>query len=177
MSHQSYFAFDSSLLRDAPHGGLLSRGNLLHPPVLAVGDEREEVKFLGLLLADSSKIKFSFADISIGNRFTPLLEKLVKHFQQQTFLDPDGIVGLETWRTLCADSPVHLATLELGDRGMQVQQLQERLFKLNLYAGRLDGILSRCTRTAVVKFQRDRGLVADGIVGPRTWDALSRPAL
>ena len=35
--------------------------------------------------------------------------------------------------------------------------------------GPIDGIFGPLTRSAVVKFQIDNGLVPDGIVGPRTW--------
>lgn len=41
---------------------------------------------------------------------------------------------------------------------------------------RVDGIFGVRTRAAVVRFQRSRGLVADGVVGRNTWAALSRCA-
>jgi peptidoglycan hydrolase-like protein with peptidoglycan-binding domain len=36
----------------------------------------------------------------------------------------------------------------------------------------LDGVFGQQTRRAVLAFQRDHGLRGDGIVGPRTWEAL-----
>jgi peptidoglycan hydrolase-like protein with peptidoglycan-binding domain len=38
--------------------------------------------------------------------------------------------------------------------------------------GPLDGIFGQKTNTAVKHFQGSKGLVADGIVGPLTWQAL-----
>jgi peptidoglycan hydrolase-like protein with peptidoglycan-binding domain len=35
-----------------------------------------------------------------------------------------------------------------------------------------DGIFGSATEAALRQFQRDNGLVPDGIVGPQTWTAL-----
>lgn len=51
---------------------------------------------------------------------------------------------------------------KLGSRGEVVRQIQKAL---HLVA---DGIYGQNTREAVVAFQRDHGLTADGIVGPAT---------
>lgn len=54
----------------------------------------------------------------------------------------------------------------------QNKQVQQKLKNLGYYKGSIDGIFGSQTRQAVVKFQRDNGLVADGIVGPKTLSAL-----
>lgn len=41
---------------------------------------------------------------------------------------------------------------------------------------RADGVFGRRTEAVLRAWQRDRGLTADGICGPKTWDALSAPA-
>lgn len=59
-------------------------------------------------------------------------------------------------------------------RGQDVKLLQERLGKAGVYRYRVDGIFGRQTRKCVKEFQRRRLLTVDGIVGPRTWEALFR---
>jgi hypothetical protein len=54
----------------------------------------------------------------------------------------------------------------------EIADLQRVLIDLDYYTGNVDGIFGALTRTAVIAFQRDNGLVADGIVGPLTQAAL-----
>ena len=56
--------------------------------------------------------------------------------------------------------------LKLGSKGKEVKELQEFL---NISA---DGIFGVGTKAAVQKWQANNNLVADGIVGPATWDAM-----
>ena len=57
-------------------------------------------------------------------------------------------------------------TLRRGDTGKFVKVLQA---KLN---AQVDGFFGPVTEAAVRVFQRDRGLVPDGIVGPKSWAVL-----
>ncbi|MGD9726052.1 MAG: peptidoglycan-binding protein [Nitrospira sp.] len=54
----------------------------------------------------------------------------------------------------------------------QIQEAQRVLKGLGMYKGALDGIYGSGTRTAVRAFQRYSKLDDDGILGPRTWEAL-----
>jgi hypothetical protein len=56
--------------------------------------------------------------------------------------------------------------LKVGSRGKEVKELQEFL---NIGA---DGIFGEGTKSAVKKWQSNNGLIADGIVGPNTWDTM-----
>ena len=56
--------------------------------------------------------------------------------------------------------------LKKGSRGKEVKELQEFL---EIGA---DGIFGKGTEGAVKKWQSDNNLIADGIVGPATWDAM-----
>jgi hypothetical protein len=56
--------------------------------------------------------------------------------------------------------------LKVGSRGKEVKELQEFL---EIGA---DGIFGKGTESSVKKWQSENGLVADGIVGPATWDVM-----
>jgi N-acetylmuramidase/Putative peptidoglycan binding domain len=62
------------------------------------------------------------------------------------------------------DSP--LPVLRMGDRGESVRKLQE-LLKIGA-----DGDFGPGTKEAVIKFQKSKGLHADGVVGKNSWAAL-----
>ena len=67
---------------------------------------------------------------------------------------------------------INLTTLRRGSRGTEVQELQRLLVKWGYSHGPIDGIFGIKTEQAVIQFQRNRGLTADGIVGALTWRAL-----
>ena len=56
--------------------------------------------------------------------------------------------------------------LKKGTRGKEVKQLQEYL---EIGA---DGVFGPGTEAAVKKWQKENSLVTDGIVGPKTWEAM-----
>ena len=59
-----------------------------------------------------------------------------------------------------------------GDSASNVRVVQQRLSNLGYYTYKIDGIFGSRTRSAVKRFQKDSGLVADGIVGAKTEKAL-----
>ena len=65
-------------------------------------------------------------------------------------------------------------TLRRGDKGPAVVEVQTMLDRLGYDLGQLgiDGDYERMTRLAVITFQGDHKLTADGICGPATWAAL-----
>ncbi len=65
--------------------------------------------------------------------------------------------------------PAVQPTLRMGSRGTAVKDLQERLGGLAV-----DGDFGPKTAARVRWFQSERGLVSDGIVGPKTWMELTR---
>lgn len=58
-------------------------------------------------------------------------------------------------------------TLKKGNKGEDVKLLQKALNLL------VDGIFGALTDEAVREFQKSNGLVADGVVGPKTWAKLN----
>jgi peptidoglycan hydrolase-like protein with peptidoglycan-binding domain len=114
--------------------------------------------------------------------FGPQTEQAVKCLQLKSNLTADGVVGPQTQAALTGSSSVSLAQfaskpaagqlLRPGDSGDAVSQVQARLADLNYFDTSATGHFGPLTVDAVKRFQADRGLVADGIVGPQTYKAL-----
>ena len=123
----------------------------------------------------------------------------VRKFQSIFGLTSDGIVGKSTWfkisslytavtrlaelnsegTNLGIGTVPPAAVLRQGSRGQDVITLQYLLDVISEYypgipAVTQDGIFGAGTKQAVTAFQSRMGLVADGIVGPATWNALYR---
>jgi hypothetical protein len=64
--------------------------------------------------------------------------------------------------------------VRLNSRGEDVKSVQEILTRLGYRPGAIDGWLGEKTEDAVVRFQEEHDLYADGIVGPSTWGALKQ---
>ena len=67
---------------------------------------------------------------------------------------------------------VALAELQAGDRGSEVTTLQQRLKRLGYFTGQINGNFGSATTSAVIRFQKAKGLTADGVVGDATAAAL-----
>ena len=99
-------------------------------------------------------------------------ELAVRSFQQQRGLLVDAVVGANTWRELVE------AGYSLGDRllylreppfrGDDVLALQIKLNLLGFNAGAERGVHDENVERAVLDFQRNAGLLVDGIVGDST---------
>lgn len=76
---------------------------------------------------------------------------------------------------LDGEIPVSFPTLKKGSRGEYVTLLQTKLIQqgYDLAPYGADGAYGNKTMEAVKAFQRDHGLSADGICGPRTWEAIN----
>ena len=64
------------------------------------------------------------------------------------------------------------AVLKEGSKGDLVKTMQQRLIKWGYLTGTADGVFGPKTKAAVVLFQKRNGLVADGIVGTKTAQAM-----
>ncbi|MFC4950312.1 N-acetylmuramoyl-L-alanine amidase [Pseudonocardia sp. GCM10023141] len=113
----------------------------------------------------------------IDDHFDAAVEHAVRSFQQQRGLITDGLVGASTYRAL------RDAGWTLGDRmlallisapmsGDDVVVLQERLLELGYNPGRPGGVFDEQTERALRRFQREYGLVPDGLCGPATLRSL-----
>jgi L,D-transpeptidase catalytic domain/Putative peptidoglycan binding domain len=68
--------------------------------------------------------------------------------------------------------PTSVGILKIGNRGDAVKKLQQKLTSIGYSTKGIDGIFGYNTDQAVRKFQKDRHLVVDGVVGPATIKAL-----
>lgn len=64
------------------------------------------------------------------------------------------------------------AVLKQGSRGDSVKTVQQKLIRWGYLKGSADGIFGAKTKAAVIAFQKENGLTADGIIGTRTAQAL-----
>lgn len=60
------------------------------------------------------------------------------------------------------------ATLKVGSKGQDVNELQGRLKFLGFFNGKVDGIFGTATQKSVKWFQSEFGMKVDGIVGAKT---------
>jgi peptidoglycan hydrolase-like protein with peptidoglycan-binding domain len=67
-----------------------------------------------------------------------------------------------------------MATLQQGDQGDAVQDLQNRLSAVSCYEGPRNGNFGSLTRAGVITCQQKYGLVADGVAGPKTLALIDR---
>jgi peptidoglycan hydrolase-like protein with peptidoglycan-binding domain len=108
--------------------------------------------------------------------FGPETEDAVRRFQADNGQVVDGIVGAATLEEILINigspSLIPRENLRLNDAGTQVLELQRRLSDLGWFTGVETGFFGSQTEEAVIAFQQARGIVADGIVGQETADAL-----
>lgn len=144
-------------------------------PTLRVGDSGDAVTKLQENLA-----ALGYYDGPVTGYFGEQTEQAVIEFQTSNGLTADGIVGTGTLAALVnARTPTATTYVEAtpgnvreGTRGELVVALQERLSNLGYYTGGIDGIFGKATTQAVLAFQENNGLTADGVVGPATEQAL-----
>jgi len=132
----------------------------------AVADLQRRLAGIGFPADDPPGV---FADATVA---------AVLSFQADRGLPADGECTAQTW------SAIVEAGFGLGSRllyrktpmqrGDDVAELQRRLSRLGFDTGRVDGIFGDQTVTALMDFQRNTGLLVDGIFGRRALDELER---
>jgi peptidoglycan hydrolase-like protein with peptidoglycan-binding domain len=108
----------------------------------------------------------------VDGQFGAGTEAAVKAFQKAQGITVDGIVGDITWLNI-DEADMSDPTIRRGSTGNPVRRAQKRLTLGGYDTGGVDGVFGARTEAAVRHFQGDRGLTADGVVGPRTWDEIN----
>ena len=190
-----YYGNDIELVRDAPIQNL---GRSYPGSPLRLGSTGESVAVMKTML---NRISQSYPAIPkifpVTRTFDQETQAAVRTFQSVFNLTVDGIVGKATWYKMVylyvglnrlselvslgqqfeGVSFQYPGLLRQGDRGSDVSVLQYMLaltaeFDPSLTSLAVDGIFGARTAQAVRTYQRRKGLLVDGIVGERTWNAL-----
>src|ERR1700722_11315946 len=150
--------------------------------VLRCGDRSAAVTEIRASLAALGLLDNPDEDLTTGRHvavelFDEQLDQAVRAFQQNRGLLGDGIVGEATYRAL-KEAPHRLGARTLNHQfgapmyGDDVATLQGRLQDLGFYTGLVDGHFGLQTHNALMSYQRERGMGADGICGPETLRSL-----
>lgn len=113
--------------------------------------------------------------VPVTGFFGTQTEGQVISFQSNNGLVADGIVGDATLNALSGFRPIAPDTgslLRFGSSGSAVTNLQNLLNDNGYFFGPFTGYFGTSTEAAVINFQADNGLSADGVVGPSTIAAL-----
>src|SRR5690606_24889874 len=127
-------------------------------PTVRRGDQGERVRTVQYLLRQHGD------SLTADGAFGPMTEAAVRDFQSKRGLAVTGIVVGSTWTAL-------IYTVRSGSTGEAVRGVQSQL-NTRGYGLVVDGIFGSKTDAAARDFQSKRGLAVDGVVGPRTWNAL-----
>jgi len=141
----------------------------INKPTLQIGSTGQAVKELQQLL-----YHWAYYFGPIDGIFGVQVQKAVKGYQHRVFLQEDGIVGSLTWEALYSGAPVNMPVVMKGSSGNAVKIVQNVLKINGYYFGSIDGFFGTMTDVAVRQLQLSKTLQQDGIVGYRTWHALSK---
>lgn len=93
-------------------------------------------------------------------------------FKKQKYKSVISVLTVVALFFACISISAHsdsVSTLsKLGSRGNEVRRIQTKLKELGYYKGSVDGIYGIATQKAVRSFQKNCGITADGIAGPKT---------
>ena len=125
-------------------------------------------------------IELGWMSGSVTGKYDAATEAAVSAFQKKAKLWVDGKAGPDTLNALYSanapkgSNPVSskMETLEMGSEGSEVKQLQQKLKDLGYLSGSADGKFGKATEAAVITFQKNNGLTADGKAGTATLNKL-----
>lgn len=146
------------------------------PNLIAFGEESQVV-----LKCQQRLKELGYLRDEPDGKFGNATQVAIREFQSRNDLVVDGYLGPST--RLALDDPNAIGFgLRVGDTSESVRLAQERLSHYGyLVAGNVTGYYGDITEEAVIAFQRQNGLVADGMVGIQTMaklesdDAKSKP--
>jgi peptidoglycan hydrolase-like protein with peptidoglycan-binding domain len=129
------------------------------------GDRTDQVAALECFLR-----KAGHFDGPVNTRFGAGTARAVRRLQRAQVLPVTGQVDRRTWTVLLARGTTPL--LKYGSAGNAVRRLQRSLNAANREGLTVDGVFAGSTRSAVRRYQADRGLARTGVVTTTTWTPL-----
>lgn len=106
------------------------------------------------------------AAVVLGVRVASLVD--LTYIEMNTTPTPEPLARNVMQVTIDPHAPTPQPVLRNGSQGDEVRQLQSRLWELGYYNSTIDGQFGPGTKSAVIAFQQQHGLDADGIVGEST---------
>ncbi len=111
----------------------------------------------------------------------------IRQFQKLKKLNIDGVAGAQTMAALFINKDIDEIEVDdhilleikegqlfrLGDKGDAIKEIQKKLTAAGYYHFDKDGIFGSRTNEAIKSYQKDNGLLIDGIVGEHTYKHLS----
>jgi peptidoglycan hydrolase-like protein with peptidoglycan-binding domain len=104
--------------------------------------------------------------------FGNVTKNAVAAFQRKAGIPGTGVANQQTWDALLNTAQVPGKTTNTSSQ--QVRDVQQLLSDLGYYNGAVTGTVGTVTRVAIVEFQRDNGLTADGVVDTQLVNAVRR---
>ena len=126
-------------------------------------------------------IELGWLSGKVTGEYDAATQAAVIAFQAKTKgLWEDGIAGPDTLRAIYSSGAARTAhavsgsgeTLQNGSEGAAVRQLQQQLKDLGYLSGSVDGSFGVATEAAVIAFQKNNNLTADGKAGTATLSKL-----
>ncbi len=126
-------------------------------------------------------IELGWLSGKVTGEYDAATQAAVTAFQAKTKgLWEDGIAGPDTLRAIYSSGAARTAhavsgsgeTLQNGSEGAAVRQLQQQLKDLGYLSGSVDGSFGVATEAAVIAFQKNNNLTADGKAGTATLSKL-----
>lgn len=174
-THKNNYRIANDEVKCQPNGGsfdlLTNPDQLAHDPVLGIRVAFAEwhIKKLNRW-ADADDLQNVSSVLNTGApgkwSITNGKENRQRWYAKACSIWPDD----QTYRIAKAE----IGVLKEGDRGKDVRRLQELLKEKNYFVGNVDDEFGTLTRHAVLAFQSDHGLLADGKVGALTFAALEK---
>lgn len=165
----------------------------LPPPSQTAGRPWLRLGSSGQAVIDLKTYLNAFAQATLdvnSDVFDDATDAAVRAYQGSRGLEADGVVGTQTYAdedrvvAYCAglaaaaaagtsvdDIPAFPGTIKLGSVGGAVTAFQQR-FADRTWTITVDGVDGKTTTGILEQYQEEKGLVKDGVGGPKTWASL-----